>query len=611
MPGEEYAHTPVVTVAGTPMNPDVAATLVAVEVDESRHLPALAVLRFSDPHDRVLTALGARMGAPMTVSVQSSGSGGPTPLIDAEITAIERDIGPEGAFTVVRGLDRTHRLHGASRVRAFPDMTASDIVRVIAGEVGMVGETQAIGPKFTHLAQDGLTDWDFLHRLADTVGAVISVQGRTLRFARPGDAARAPTGGARQSTAVIEAGVNLLALRATVTGTGQVPGVEVRGWDVTAKKALVATAPTATAGAVLGSTTPKTLAATVGGRTHVEPVSAVGTMDHVDARTAPLAERRAAGFAELDGVVRGNPHLHAGTAVTLRGAGAFVDGKYLLSSVHHELDPDLGYRTSFTVAGGSDRSTYGVLGGGRQQTSARIPGVLTGVVTNLRDPENLGRVRITFPVLDNQYESWWARTVQAGAGKGRGAVVLPEVGDEVLVAFGQGDFQEPYVLGGLYNGKDAPTAAWSEHVGQTDGAVIRRAWVSRTGLVVEMLEKPGEEKLTLRTADGQRITLVQKADKAIEIVSGGPVTVTAKADVSVTAEKNVSVSTSTGDVAVRGKNVTLEATSALTLKGMKVAVEGSTAVEVTGATVKVSANATAELAANATTTIRGALVRIN
>ena len=52
---------------------------------------------------------------------------------------------------------------------------------------------------------------------------------------------------------------------------------------------------------------------------------------------------------------------------------------------------------------------------------------------------------------------WWARTVQPGAGKDRGAAGLPEVGDEVLVAFAQGDLEHPYVLGGLYNGMDKPT----------------------------------------------------------------------------------------------------------------------------------------------------------
>ena len=76
------------------------------------------------------------------------------------------------------------------------------------------------------------------------------------------------------------------------------------------------------------------------------------------------------------------------------------------------------------------------------------------MVSDATDPEKAGRVKLTFPWLSDDYVSDWARTVQPGAGKDRGWPVLPEVGDEVLVAFEQGDFSRPTVLGGLYNGVD-------------------------------------------------------------------------------------------------------------------------------------------------------------
>ena len=102
------------------------------------------------------------------------------------------------------------------------------------------------------------------------------------------------------------------------------------------------------------------------------------------------------------------------------------------------------------------------------------------------------------------------------------------------------------MLGGLYNGKDKPDKPWADHIGSTDGAVQRRAFVSRTGMLVEFLESPDGEQLTVSTNGGkQKISLVQKPDAGIEIFSEGPVKVTAKKDVSVT--------TSTGDVASRAR----------------------------------------------------------
>ncbi len=82
--------------------------------------------------------------------------------------------------------------------------------------------------------------------------------------------------------------------------------------------------------------------------------------------------------------------------------------------------------------------------------------MVIGVVTAVDDPESLGRVKVKFPWLADDYESWWARVAQLGAGPDRGAVWLPEVNDEVLVAFEHGDTRRPYVVGGLCNGVDNP-----------------------------------------------------------------------------------------------------------------------------------------------------------
>jgi hypothetical protein len=123
-------------------------------------------------------------------------------------------------------------------------------------------------------------------------------------------------------------------------------------------------------------------------------------------------------------------------------------------------------------------------------------------------------------------------------------------------------------------------------------------------MVVEMIEKPQEEKLTLSTSGGkQRVTLVQKSGAAIEIIAEGPVTVTGK--------KDVAVSSSTGDVTVKGKKVTIEATADLLLSGANVAVKAKASAGVEGATVKVAGSAAAELSGGGSTTVKGGIVRIN
>ncbi|MGY2746743.1 VgrG-related protein [Arthrobacter sp. UYCu723] len=604
--GEEFSNMLLVEVAGQPLPPDTAARLVSGYVDDSSNVPDLFVLRFSDEYSSVLDKAGISIGVPVKLLVQQSGPGGPEPLLSGEVTALETEMDHDGLYTIVRGLDHSHRLFRGRRVEAYLQSTAADIVRKVAQRAGIkAGTIDAKGPVMQHVAQDGISDWDFLHRLAIEAGVVLSVSGGALHFTASTDAATAPpdAGGARTEPLVIQRGVNLVSLRGTVTSADQVPDVEVRGWDVNAKRAIVAVAPAKTRSAKLSEVNPAALAKKFDSPRYIAPGTAFDQAAQCEATAAALASRLSGAFAELEGVARGNPKLRSGAAVSLKGAGKPFDGSYTLSASRHDFSPDSGYLTTFSVSHESERSLYGVAAGANGRAAA-VPGVVNAVVTAAKDPENQGRVKVKFPVLSDNYESWWARTVQAGAGASRGAVVLPEVGDEVLVAFGHGSFQQPFVLGGLFNGKDKPDKPWADHIGSTDGAVQRRAFVSRSGMLVEFLESPDGEQLTVSTHAGkQKISLRQKPDAGIEILSEGPVNITAKKDVSVT--------TQTGEVVIKGKNVTVEAASGLELKGVTVKITGSGSAEVKAPNVLVAGDATAELSGGATTTVKGGLVRIN
>jgi uncharacterized protein involved in type VI secretion and phage assembly len=89
-------------------------------------------------------------------------------------------------------------------------------------------------------------------------------------------------------------------------------------------------------------------------------------------------------------------------------------------------------------------------------TEKRIPGVVIGTVVNVQDPQNQGRVMVTFPWLDASLQSTWASMVAPFAGADRGIYFMPEIGDELLVAFEHGEFDHAYVLGAMWNGVSAP-----------------------------------------------------------------------------------------------------------------------------------------------------------
>lgn len=623
--GEEHSATLLVEVDGAPLPADVAPLMVSGYVDSARSVPDLFVLRFSDEHGTVLAKGGFTIGAKVKLQVQASGPGGPTPLLEGEVTAVEAELDPEGFHTVVRGFDASHRLFRGRRMEAYREMTVGEITQKVGQRAGLrVAEVVSTGPQIEHAVQDDVDDWTFLSSLAAQRGWVLRVVAGALHLTEPVQATEAPATGdeARKNPLVLEKGVNLQWLRATVTAAGQVPEVEVRGWDVQQKKAVVATVPGKTTGAQLADADPAKLAKTFGSPTLVQSAPGLSLMQDVRLRAVALADRVAGGFAELEGAAHGNPAMLAGEAVAVRGLGSPFDGRYVLTAVRHDFDAEQGYVTSFTVAGVSERSLLGTVvgsagtsgtggGGGAGGTAGRSPtlGVLTAIVTDAKDPLDLARVRVTIPVLSDTYESGWARVLQQGAGAARGTYLLPEVGDEVLVAFAEGDLAQPFVLGGLYNGKDKPEAG---QVGGSDGKIEKRVFVSRTGMRVEHLESPNGEELTISTNAGkQKVRLVQKPDAAIEIISEGPVTVTAKKAVTVTAQQDVSVTTQTGAVTVKGADVTLEGSKSVVVKSPKLTLEGTATAELKGATVKVAAQGQAELSSTGMTTVRGSLVKIN
>jgi uncharacterized protein involved in type VI secretion and phage assembly len=260
-------------------------------------------------------------------------------------------------------------------------------------------------------------------------------------------------------------------------------------------------------------------------------------------------------------VARGNPKLKAGTPVSIGVVADDFAGKYVITSSRHVLDRD-GYRTRFTVSGRLDRSLL-ALAGAVNGTAGRtsINGVVVAIVTANDDPEMLGRVKLRFPWLSDDYESDWTRMVQLGAGPDSGAVFLPEVNDEVLVAFEFGDIRRPYVVGSLWNGVDTPRLGDSLF---DNGRVKRRGFVSRRGHRAIFFDADGDSGIALLTSDDKLRISLRESGTEIHVASDGTIVIESQRDLTVKS----------------GANLTVEASGNLTLKG-------SGGVKIEGATVDI------------------------
>jgi uncharacterized protein involved in type VI secretion and phage assembly len=139
------------------------------------------------------------------------------------------------------------------------------------------------------------------------------------------------------------------------------------------------------------------------------------------------------------------------------------------------------------------------------------------VVTDANDPENLGRVKVKYPWMTNDADSFWARIISAGAGPETGLFMVPEVVDEVMVIFEHGDFNRPYVLGGLWNGQHAIPPPGAGAANNEKPKV--RTWHSRTGHHISVYDN-ADNKVEIVTAGGHSLTLDDK-NKKIELVTSG------------------------------------------------------------------------------------------
>jgi len=189
-------------------------------------------------------------------------------------------------------------------------------------------------------------------------------------------------------------------------------------------------------------------------------------------------------------------------------------------------------------------------------------GVLVGVVTNLDDPERLGRVRVRLPNFDNQ-TTFWARVASPMAGARRGMFFRPDVDDEVLVCFEHGDPRRPYIVGALWSTADPPPPdlgdATDNHVKVIETRSRHRIKFDDTpgGGSIEIVDRTGENSVVIDSASN---TLTIRTAKAVKVEAS---------TIEVTGQQSVSVKAPKIELNASG-SMTVQAGGSLTIQGATV-----------------------------------------
>lgn len=625
---------------GQPLPDTVLSKVIRAVVDTHLHLPDMFEIMFNDVSGTAVKDAGLKIGSVVEIAAGPAESKTTTSLIKGEVTSIEAICQEGMIFSVVRGYEKAHRLQRAARTRTYLNMKDSEIAAQVADnaklEKGTIDETSVA---HDHVAQVAQTDWDFLLQRAREIGYETGVVGGKFFFRKA--SGRKDTGGGLGAMAAgaVDAAASMVGLGSgkltfkdnlrtflpRLSAANITPDVEVRVWDPLDARVAVVKTDAATGTASLKDQDPAKLAKSFSDEfvslpsmpsfpsipglpkldfglpssntAHVVVDRPLGVGPAADtaaeAAAKGIADHMASTFAEAEGDAKGDPKIQAGAEVEIAGVPEPFCGKWFVTNARHVFDPnENGYHTRFWVSGRQNRSLLGLTTGGTPRRTD-FGGLVCGIVTNVSDKKNLGRVKVALPWLAPNFESDWARVVQFGAGAKTGALFLPSVGDEVLVGFEFGDSRRPYVLGGLINSK--------ADFGELKNAVAGSGIVTKRGIATPAANQltftdelpPGPPGLPPIQS---KIQLGTKGDKLGLVIDqvAGTLTLACNPKPPESKSPNGSLTIECGElggITIKGGmgGIKIETDGQLSLNGkMGVKIESSAVVEVKGSLIKLN-----------------------
>jgi phage protein D len=573
-----------IIISGKAAPAELLRDVIEIVVDDNLHLPDMFTLQIHDGElqwvDSELLAIGTEVEIRATAASQGTRSGASAQLIKGEITALAPSFDRTGMPTLlVRGYDRAHRLHRGKRSRSFLRFTDSEIAQRIAREANLHAQVDTTSVIHDYVFQNNQTNLEFLQARAQRLGYEVYVKDKTLYFGqREAEQEKGPE---------LDWGRDLRDFRPRLTTMNQVDEVIVRGWDPKTKKEIVSRV-------TEGQIAPEVGVAKSGGALTREAFGVaaqavvvdrpVANVDEAKAMAQALCDELSGDFIQAEGACFGDPRIKAGCQVTIRGVGTRFGGQYFVTSATHTYDEN-GYETLFRISGRHPDSLTYLLE--PKNGADHGWGIVIGLVTNNKDPEGLGRVKVKFPWLAENEESPWARMAVPMGGKDRGFFCMPEINDEVLVAFEHSNIHHPYVLGALWNGKDHPPRR-NDQVVDGSGKVNQRIIRSRSGHEIILDDTDGNEQIIIRDKTTKNEIVIDSKNNNMAIKVKGNLTLEAEGEISIQSKRNLKIESKSQLSVESTSNLSIKTKGRGSIKGNTVALDGGPMTEIKGGIVKLN-----------------------
>jgi phage protein D len=523
-----YLSQPILKLNGANAPAELMKDILEIVVDESLHMPSLFIIKVhnvyvpaSERSEPWRNEKYFKIGDSLSIGFLGSTTEDPEfrtsekeqRLIEGDITGIEvKFSNTSEAHLIITGYDVSHRLHRGRHNRSFLNSTDSDIVRRIAKQSRIrIGQMDSSGAPHEYVFQENQTNMEFLRERAARIGFELFVQDDKLYFRKP----------KAESSLTLEWLTDIESFNVRVTSAEQVSAVEVNGWDYGRKRPISETASRDKVITDTGNGSGKSVSRDFKVRPSPKMIVVDRPVDspkEAKQMAQALYDELSGEFVTADAKAEGNPEIRPGKVISLKNMGSRYSGKYYVTRTCHRYARGV-FKTDFAVQGLRPGSLLSTL----PPKTHLQPGqtLLVGVVTNNRDPKGWGRVKVKYPTLNTKDESHWARVIGLGAAKDRGFYCLPEIHDEVLMGFEHGDIHRPYVIGGVWNGKDKTVETVNNTIQR--GKVRLRTIKTRTGHTIQFVEedkRSSKAGIYIETKTGHRIDL-NDSQKYIQVKTAG------------------------------------------------------------------------------------------
>jgi phage protein D/phage baseplate assembly protein gpV len=527
-----------VRVSGVTLAADLRDQVISLAVETSLDLAGSFSLTLRNLDNRLLDSALLDLGK--TVEIHLGYGNDLMPAFLGEIAAIEPSFPSDGPPTItVTGYDKSFRMRRSQpepTVYTFTnDSAIAARIAVANGLIPVVDPTA--GFKETTIKAE--SDMAFLKARAQEHHFDVYVEGDRLHFQLPRP---------QLATQVLEWGRNLSSFTPRISTAGLAGLQVVRGYNQELAQeihvaVLAADLDLDNLIERLGSAAVELLQTLVREGIYHHTVS---NPLHAAELANSLLQDLLDGMYEASGSCIGSPDLVAGNFITIQGVGRRFGGTYRLRKVTHQVGGN-GFTTSFEITQGSNSSLMGML---RKQMieepSPNRPTRLDGVVvakveqnSELEGPEAqpaLGRVKVSFPAFGKKkIITGWAPCPKPMGGKGTGFYAVPEVGEQVLVTFADGDLSQPYVLGSLWSVDDPPPVTAADEIRR------KRVIKSRAGHTITFDDAQDGGELVIEDGKGSSITLSAK---------DGSMTISAKGDLTIKAGGGITLEAAGGGTTI-------------------------------------------------------------